>query len=614
MRIGRDCAVFLVLLVACSSSFTAGPGDGGGVDGNAPADSSMTDVAIVVDGGHDATTDVAMTGETGGAGDTGSTDAAEGGGTDGGCSGLVCSGTCVPSDVHNCGACGHDCTALPHVSGPVSCSPAGACVFPVSSCAPGWTQCLTNPDLGCETNIATTANCGSCGNMCSGNTPVCSGSGSTYACASGCPAGDPTLCSGTCVDTTSNPDDCNACGNVCATSVAHAQPTCVKSACSYACNSGYTECSAACVDTTSDDNNCNGCGIKCGGGMHCLSSMCQCTGGLANCGGTCTNTSNTVADCGSCGHNCFGGACTNGVCKPWVVVKSPTTSNVNAIAGGRSVLRVERQRARRGARRPAVGRNRHDGGGGAGLPSMAGVAVAGGRVELLAYATPTNDLGLWSATAGQASSAALVYTTGVIVGGYLGPVFDPAGNSAFGWAIGGQQAVEVCTGGTTCTNLYDELTAGAQIRAATGKYFLLDGTGNLWVNAAGGGGSLVTTAPGANSLAVDSVNVYWSTSTSSGGPTTSSIFASSLASGTITQLVTLPVSIDSLAADGTNVYFNSNGTSIQYVPITASGATTAKTLTTAAIDNGPTTGIVAAAGVIFWDLADQSTVYGVRFP
>ncbi|MGD0526561.1 MAG: hypothetical protein ABSE49_15545 [Polyangiaceae bacterium] len=605
MRIGRDCALFVLLLVGCSSGFSAAPGDGGSDTGGGPADSSMTDVVVSVEGGSDATADGAMSGETG------TTDAGEGG-ADGGCSGLVCGGACVPNDVHNCGACGHDCTALPHVSGPVSCSAAGACVFPVSSCAPGWTQCLTNADLGCETNIATTANCGSCGNMCTGSTPVCSGSGSTYACASGCPTADPTLCSGTCVDTTSNASDCNACGNVCMTSVTHAQATCVSSACSFSCNSGYTDCTGACVDTTSDSNNCNGCGIKCGTNMQCVNSACECTAGLTNCNGTCVNTSSTVADCGTCGHDCMGGACTSGVCKPWVVAKSPTTKTINAIAadsqyfvwsddGLGAVLDV-----------PLTGATATTAVTVATVPSVAGVAVAGTRVELLANASGTSNLALWSGTAGQASSASVVYSTGAPVGGYQGPVFDPAGNSAFGYGLEGQQ-VEVCAGGTTCTVLYTEATLGTEIRAAPGKYFLLDQAGNVWVNSATGS-SLVTAAPGATSLAVDSVNVYWSTSTTAGGPTMSSIYASSLASGTITTLVTLPVSIDSLAADGTNVYFNSNETSIQYVPITSSGASSAKTLTTAAIDDGVNTGIVAAAGLIFWDLQDQSTVYAVRFP
>jgi hypothetical protein len=598
MRIGRDCALFVLLLVGCSSSFSAAPGDGGSDGG--PADSSMTDVVVSVEGGSDATADGAMSGETG------TTDAGEGG-ADGGCSGLVCGGACVPNDVHNCGACGHDCTALPHVSGPVSCSAAGACVFPVSSCAPGWTQCLTNADLGCETNIATTANCGSCGNMCTGSTPVCSGSGSTYACASGCPTADPTLCSGTCVDTTSNASDCNACGNVCMTSVTHAQATCVSSACSFSCNSGYTDCTGACVDTTSDSNNCNGCGIKCGTNMQCVNSACECTAGLTNCNGTCVNTSSTVADCGTCGHDCMGGACTSGVCKPWVVAKSPTTGRVTALAGDGQYV-VWSDSTLQGvfdlplASGPSVMVSS--------FPSQAGVAVSGSQVAFLGNTAATTFLTLYTAMAGQVSSETPFYATG-LQATCEGPDYDAAGNLAFSCS-GQGEGVFLCTGGT-CNAISTQTAAGVQFRAGNGKYFLLDTSGSIWVTTPGSGATLVTTAAGATSIAVDSVNLYWSTSTTS-GTTSSSIFAWSLASGTMRQLVTLPVFIDSLAADGTNVYFNSNSTSIQYVPITASSAATAKTLTTEAIDDGVETGIVAAAGMIFWDSQDQTTISAVRFP
>src|SRR5262249_38403981 len=143
---------------------------------------------------------------------------------------------CVPDDPHNCGTCGNDCTNLPHVSGQVTCGAGGVCAFDPSACAQGYAHCSGPPSQGCETAVDTTSNCGGCGVTCSGGTPNCAGSGSTYACSSGCSAPTPTLCGSTCVDTTTDPNNCNTCGNQCTTTVGHATPTCRSSACTYSCN------------------------------------------------------------------------------------------------------------------------------------------------------------------------------------------------------------------------------------------------------------------------------------------------------------------------------------------------------------------------------------------
>ncbi|HXN31786.1 MAG TPA: hypothetical protein VN894_07995, partial [Polyangiaceae bacterium] len=118
----------------------AGVADGAIMPEAGIADGSAVPEAGIADGAHDAARP-------------------EGGPPpDAGClaSDLSCSGACVPNDVRNCGFCGHDCTALPHVSGPVTCLPtSGACSFLPSSCAPGWTHCAANADLGCETDLST---------------------------------------------------------------------------------------------------------------------------------------------------------------------------------------------------------------------------------------------------------------------------------------------------------------------------------------------------------------------------------------------------------------------------------------------------------------------------
>ena len=249
-----------------------------------------------------------------------------------------CGGTAT--DVHNCGACSHDCSLLSNVSAPGLMCSAGHCVY---QCASGHADCA-DAGAGCETDLTTSPNCGACGVTCGGGTPLCAPSSSPggFACASGCPMGAPTLCSNTCVDTTTSAANCGKCGMACTTTVAHAVAECVASGCTTACATGYSSCGGACVDETSDDNNCNACGAKCTGGAHCVSSSCQCTGGTHLCAGSCV--ANDVNACGSTctmctaptggtvscdGTNCSQACSVGGqtVCSNVCVDKTTNTSN-----------------------------------------------------------------------------------------------------------------------------------------------------------------------------------------------------------------------------------------------------------------------------------------------
>jgi hypothetical protein len=232
---------------------------------------------------------------------------------------LECSSGCVPSDVHNCGTCGHDCTDLPHVSGPVSCTAGGACSFPPSSCAPGWAACGSDPDTGCETDLSQADHCGSCTTACSTDDPVCSGSGASYGCVSGCMAPTGTLCGGTCVDTTNNASYCGNCNTSCA-GVTCGQPACAGSMCTFTCNNGYSACPTAspteCVDEQDDPGNCGACANICppstngGGQPACNTGKCglTCNAGLTACPVAspteCDDTTKDLDDCGSCGNEC----------------------------------------------------------------------------------------------------------------------------------------------------------------------------------------------------------------------------------------------------------------------------------------------------------------------
>ncbi len=248
---------------------------------------------------------------------------------------LSCNGVCVPNGVHDCGTCGHDCTNLPHVTGSTGCSASGSCVIGSTSCAPGWADCDGNPEDGCETDITQPGHCGSCTTVCPTGDPVCSGSGSSYSCVTGCPSAEPELCSGSCVDTSSNVSDCGACGHACSTSISGAHAVCTSSMCGFECNAGYAACPAAtptaCDDLANDVKNCGACGRACPGptsgsgtgSAACVPSGCtvDCASGLTACPAapalatTCVDAENDDANCGGCGVACHGGEhCVSGTC------------------------------------------------------------------------------------------------------------------------------------------------------------------------------------------------------------------------------------------------------------------------------------------------------------
>lgn len=231
---------------------------------------------------------------------------------------LACDGACVANDSHNCGRCGHDCTALAHVSGKVDCN-AGTCVFADEACADGWKHCSGAPDDGCETDATQPAHCGACDSVCPADKPICA----EGACESGCPASSPTLCGTSCANTQTDPLHCKDCETSCTTNVAHALPACTAGNCDFACAGSYTRCGNACVDTSSDVNNCNACDRKCSSGVahaidSCSDSKCgfSCTGIYFECSGKCVDRLTDNSNCGSCGNICTGGkTCQSGVCK-----------------------------------------------------------------------------------------------------------------------------------------------------------------------------------------------------------------------------------------------------------------------------------------------------------
>jgi hypothetical protein len=127
-----------------------------------------------------------------------------------------------------------------------------------------------------------------------------------------------TVCSGQCLDLTSDHGNCGKCGNACL-----ASQTCQDGVCM--CPGGLALCgsgpNAACVDTTSDQANCYKCGNACPSGSVCQNSTCTCPGGKAEelCGSApnqiCVYTISDHNNCSSCGTTCaIGGTCQASAC------------------------------------------------------------------------------------------------------------------------------------------------------------------------------------------------------------------------------------------------------------------------------------------------------------
>lgn len=177
-----------------------------------------------------------------------------------------------------------DVADLPEASAPEAGAEAGA----AESGGGCTTGSLTCEDGGCVPNDV--HNCGACGVACSGGTPVCDGT----QCVSGCPAAKPTLCDGTCVNTSDDPLNCGACSTPCTGNPASSQATCSSGVCGWQCDTGFTRCGSSCDDLTNDPSNCGQCGAACTGNppdsqATCSGGVCAfaCDSGYEQCGSSC---------------------------------------------------------------------------------------------------------------------------------------------------------------------------------------------------------------------------------------------------------------------------------------------------------------------------------------
>jgi len=251
-----------------------------------------------------------------------------------------CSGSCFDTqkDVKNCGSCGNACATPPNAT--AGCS-AGVCG--VGTCNTGYGDCNTIASDGCETNLLSNKdNCGACGTVCalSNATAACTAGSCTIATCNGGFDDCDKIASTGCETNLKTLDNCGSCGTLCL--IPNGTGTCSTGTCQIAsCNAGYGNCdgvasngcetnlAAGSIGPGGSIVNCGTCGTNCAvanGTPICSAGACQvggCTAPDANCNGTysdgCeTNTQISVSNCGGCGNACstVGGtpSCSAGTC------------------------------------------------------------------------------------------------------------------------------------------------------------------------------------------------------------------------------------------------------------------------------------------------------------
>jgi hypothetical protein len=207
------------------------------------------------------------------------------------------------------GGCPVDCATLPHVraGAAVSCIN-GVCTFYYGTCDPGFAHCSTAPNVGCETDLSMSPNCGGCGIFCSAGSSCGNVNGYNY-CLDDCQAPAPDRCDFACVDLQTDPSNCGSCANFCTGNnqlVECQQGKCVTLGCS---NSTVADCTSdpGCETILGNDPNCGGCNdpactmdntmYTCSDGLGCKASVCSV--GFANCNTTSPDCETAVASPGS---------------------------------------------------------------------------------------------------------------------------------------------------------------------------------------------------------------------------------------------------------------------------------------------------------------------------
>jgi hypothetical protein len=150
----------------------------------------------------------------------------------------------------------------------------------------------------CASEFLVVATGGHCQNV--GPTGVCTGA--------------EVVCSGGCVDLTSDAANCGSCGHACPGTPGVGSGVCRSGQCALACEGTKTFCGGACVDTTTDPSNCGACGSDCAAKLASLLNQAVPGTGQAD-------TSTVACTSGVCqAHvndetvNCLDSACTGVTC------------------------------------------------------------------------------------------------------------------------------------------------------------------------------------------------------------------------------------------------------------------------------------------------------------
>jgi Cys-rich repeat protein len=261
-----------------------------------------------------------------------------------------CSSKCTNpvNDINNCGGCQIACVVA---NGTPTCAARNCSI---ANCFPGYGNCNGAYMDGCETNTnIDPANCGSCGHKCiipHANPNCTAGVCGIDTCLGTYGDCDNNVANGCEDDVSTDPKNCGACGAPCSNNNI-ANPTCVGSQCTGACNLGYGDCNMdrrtdGCeANLKTDPANCGGCGITCAS---------QCVVGVAPGGTVCNNGACGIAmgGCqpfyydldGVCSNGCecqglnVGGTCTMPIQSPSIAVGQPPIIYVGniPIAGGES--------------------------------------------------------------------------------------------------------------------------------------------------------------------------------------------------------------------------------------------------------------------------------------
>jgi hypothetical protein len=231
----------------------------------------------------------------------------------------------LTTNASHCGACDNACEftvdeSVAHAGAAPSCA-SSACV---PQCDAGWDDCNDDYRDGCETDLRSLTDCGSCFQGCSiaNADETCA----TMTCEVATCTGDWDDCDSdersceTPLDTTA---DCGACDAAC--SLANAVPTCAASGAGHACEiatctqSYYLDCDGeddtGCeVDSRSDAEDCGGCDNDCTDDphvddTHCQSSACvidDCAMGWDDCTNAvgCETALGASPNCAGCGDDC----------------------------------------------------------------------------------------------------------------------------------------------------------------------------------------------------------------------------------------------------------------------------------------------------------------------